>query len=344
MAKESALSADDKAFLETPPGDEPLDEQVEADDDEEIGEDAKARDADKPAAEAATDKDKADKDKPAKDDKATPEKQVMVPHGAMEKERREKHRLAKELADERQAAAERNARLEERFAILSEALKPPPQAPPNPDEDIFAAYRHLEGKFNESQQAQQQRDQQQQEQARQSAAMQQLTTAYVADAGRFKRETPDFDEAYQHLLRSRHDELAAIGYDEPTIANAIRQDELNIADFQLRNGGSPAETIYNLAKQRGYKSKAEQEAETKPNGADQAKPDGVAEIERLKNAQDASTSLSQGGCGPGGAQKITLESIDRMSKDEFKTFVAKVNKRDPHGFDKLQERLMLGRA
>ena len=338
------LSAEEKTFLDTPPDAIPLDEVT-------VTDDGKIEDAPKPDA-VKSDTEKGKKAKPkegdakveGEDDDGTKPPSGFVPHGAMQRERSEKQRLAKELADERRASTERDARIQERLAIINEALKPPAAAPPNPDEDIFAYAQNLEARLNASERRDQEREQYQRQLTEQQTQLQGLTAAYAADAARFRRETPDFNAAYQFLLQSRYDELSAIGYDDTAINNAIRQDELNIAHFQLARGGSPAETIYNLASRRGYKPPEPDNG--KANGADNGagKPSAADQIARLKDAQDASASLSQGGGSPDGGTRITLESLDRMSRDEFKAFVGKINKNDPNAYDRLMEKLQVGRA
>lgn len=343
MALKSKLSAEEQAFLTDEPEPTPLDEAVESEDETAV----KAEPEPKAEPAKAEAKPEADKAKPEAKD-AKPEgdkpKQSMVPHGAMEAERQKRKGVEAELAKERREATERQTRLDERLRLINDALTPKQQQPavPNPDEDIFGYAKHLESQINElrGMSAQDRQQAQQREQAENQNR--QLMSAYMADAQSFAAETPDFMEAYRHLLASRDQELAAMRYTPMQRQEYIRNDEMNIAQSALAQGRSPAETIYNLAKLRGFagKAPAQQEQQQEQPKLDAPKPDGAQEIARLNANKEAAASLSGSGGAPGGG-KITLETLDRMDKDEFKAFVAKLNRRDPNGYDKFVEKQMV---
>ena len=232
---------------------------------------------------------------------------------------------------------------------------------PDPDEDIFGYAQHLgqelEALKNETAAEREQRKQevaQRQQETTQQQQNRQLVGAYQADAAVFEQEHPDFKAAYKHLMTARDKQLSRIPTfrnDPVARQNAIQNDEMQIALAALQSGESPAEVIYGLAQDFGYKPPdAEEEvtteevvtngaANSKTNGADK----GTTEIARLAKIKDVSTSLSQAG-GAAGKTDITLESLDRMSPDEFKAFVAKINRGNPKGYDRLVEKLTLGRS
>ncbi len=334
MAAKSKLSAEEQEFLTAEPEPTPLDE-AEASEDETAA---------KPEPDIKAEPAKADGKAPAADDKGKAEaekpKQSMVPHGAMEAERQKRKAVEQELARERTARAERDARLDERMRILNDALALKQQQPavPNPDDDIFGYARHLETEINQLKGMTAQERQQAQQRQQAEVQNRQLMAAYMADAQSFAAETPDFMEAYRHLLASRDQELAAMGYNPMQRQEYIRNDEMNIAQSALAQGRSAAETIYNLAKLRNFQGKAPAQQQEQPAPEQPKQPDGSAEIKRLSDAQSAATSLSNAGGSPGGG-KITLETLDRMSKDEFKAFVSKLNRKDPYGYDKFVEKL-----
>ena len=348
MAK---LSADEQAFFDNPPEDTPLDEvtsdRTPAEEPAEVPVDEKkGADTDKKSEAKADDKKEPDKAQDAK--KPEPEKQKLVPHGAMEAERRKRKEVESAFETFRRDQAERQARLDERLTIINEALKPKEEEP-DPDKDIFGAFEHLKGEFLELKQQRTSEQQQTAEQRRQQEQVNHIRTAYMADAEMFATETPDFKDAYQFLLTSRQKELRLLpAYRSNPVAlrQAIEADELAIVQSALESGDSPAAVIYAIAGARGYAPKQPELPEEKP--ADEvkkpeevAKPNGADKIDEIEKRRDASISLSDGGGSPGG-EKITLEAIDRMKPDEFKAFVARINKNNPKGYDKLMQRLMVG--
>lgn len=276
------------------------------------------------------------------DGKTAPKNQ-MVPHGAMEKERQRRKGVETELQRERQTNAERQARLEERLEIINGLFQPAPAAPPNPDQDIFGYVEHLNGQVRTLQQERQQEQARQQQAAQQNQQISRLTSAYREDAARFSQETPDFKDAYQFMLNSRGAELKAAGYDDATIQQTLRNDELAIANFAFQNQRSPAETVYQMAQARGYRQAPTgglgaivADARAQPNG-------GNAQLQQLQRAQAASVSLGRAG-GSAGGMKLSLEAIDRMPQSEFEALVRAKNAKDPNGFDDFIRKLELGNA
>src|SRR3990167_3340944 len=342
------LSADEQAFFDTPPEDTPLDEvtsdRTPAEEPAEVvTDDTKGADDKKPEAKAD------DKKEPAKDaKKPEPEKQKTVPHGAMEAERRKRKEVESAFEAFRRDRAERDARLDERIAIINEAMKPKEEEP-DPDKDIFGAFEHLKGQFNELHQQRTTEQQQAAENRRQQEQVNHIRTAYEADAEMFAVETPDFRAAYDFLLASRQKELRllpAYRNNPAALRQAIQADELAIVQSALESGDSPAAVIYAIAGARGYAPKQPEPPEEKPadevkKSEEVVKQNGADKIDEIEKRRDASISLSDGGGSPGG-EKITLEAIDRMKPDEFKAFVARINKNNPKGYDKLMARLMVG--
>lgn len=302
-----------------------------------------AAEADEGAVEAADDS--PDKSAATKDNGGDhPQQQKTVPHGAFEKERQGRKAAQRELEAERRASAERFASLQGKLDVLNQVLQPPAQTPPSPEQDIFGAFNHLSNQFSSLQQERQQEAARRQQADQQNQHVAQITSAYMADAARFRTEQPDFNDAYQFLLSSRQAELSAVGYDAQTVQNAIRNDELNIVGFALQQGASPAETVYRLAQSRGYRQGVPN-GKGNGNGAVPANGggNGQGEMQRLQRAQDASTTLSRGG-GSAGGVRLTLEAIDRMPNKEFEALVKAKNAKDPNGFDAFIRKLELGNA
>jgi hypothetical protein len=254
----------------------------------------------------------------------------FIRHGAFHRERKLRQAAEKQLAEynERLAreAAER-ARIDERLRIMTQAMEAPqPGQPgqqetqvPNPDEDPFAYMRYLEGRIEQLSGGVQQVDQQfaaQQEYA-------QLKTAFVSDAQQYQTKQPDFLKAYTHLMQARDRELARLGRQDPQErARIVQQEEQMIVSECLRQGRSPSELIYELAKDRGYSTPAPA-APAAPAAAAQ-KPSAVAQVAAIKKGQESAKSL--GSAAGGATQPLTADVLANMSEDEFERVVSKMSR------------------
>jgi hypothetical protein len=269
-------------------------------------------------------------DKPARDAKQPDKaKDETVPHQALHEEREKRKAIEREAREYRKAQEERNTRLDERLKVLSEAMTPKPQPidprtnPGGYAQQIAERQAALERKVTGY-------EQQEQNRQRQEVEDQRLWNSYRAAGKEYTETVPDFMDAYNYLLTSRAAELEAMGFDQQTIASQIYQDERNLALNAQQTGANPADVAYKWAKARGFSG-------PKPQN-------GGSQLDRLKNAKDASETLSKTGGSAGGSGRISLETLDRMSPDEFQAFVARQNSKDPGGFDKLMARLEGGRA
>lgn len=149
-------------------------------------------------------------------------------------------------------------------------------------------------------------------QDRQRAEQDAIVGRYQVDAAKFAQANPDFGSAYNYLLTARANELVAMGYDNPTdIHNALVSDEMAIAQMALGRDKSPAQMIYELAQQRGYK---------KPQ-ADKS-GDAAARLDTIERGQNANKSLSNTG-GTSGDGDITAAMLLKMPNDEFEAWCEK---------------------
>lgn len=277
--------------------------------------------------------------RPEKTGKAKADEPKLVPHESLHEERTKRQAVERELKAYRKEQEERTTRLDERLRILTEAMQPKEQQrTPDLSKDPLGYVRSLEARV-----AAQEQETASQRKARETAeaAQQQegnLWSNYRASGREYTKATPDFPDAYAFLLQSRAQELEIMGFDPAAIQRQLKSDEFNLAQHAFQTGNDPADILYRWAKQRGYAGKPAQTPNGQANG--KAQP---SEIDRLRAAQDASETLSKGGSASADGGKITLETIDRMSEDEYRDFVARMTSKDPAGFDKLLARLEGGR-
>lgn len=190
-----------------------------------------------------------------------------------------------------QEQAVRNARVEERLSLLSQALQPAPgeqqqqKAPkprPDPNQDIFAYSQWLEenlqdvtGKLEE---VYGKVDGYEKQIATGQAEMDQERNYFDA-LNQYAGREPHFVPAYNFLLRNRAAELMAPRYPRATyeqlmqaeipqdIAQMLQQEERDLYKTAFHNRRSPAEDIFRMAQLRGYRPPAPQPQPAPTNGA-----------------------------------------------------------------------------
>lgn len=276
-------------------GEEPKEERAE------VG-DAVSEEAREPSAEA---------EEGAKASEDGSDKPKTVPHGAFheEREKRKKEEAA------RRALEDKIKVMEDRFSAVMQQIQQPQRQPepepppPNPEEDIFGAFRHTQQKLQELEA----RDKQVREHQQRQQQINSVLYRYKSDADAFSGETPDFKDAYGHLVQSRHAELEAMGFADPAQREQIiRQNEMEVVFNAYRMGKNPAQVVYEMARHRGYARKEQQAA----------RPDPRAKLESVAASQVANKSLSSAGGSSGGGQ-MTLERLAAMSNEDFAEYMAK---------------------
>jgi len=253
------------------------------------------------------------------------EKGRFVPVQALHEERERRRALESELGQFR----ERFARADERQKALNELLALDPSgstkaaqdAPIDPEKDIFGAFKQAMGKISALEAALKQSDQRYTAQTEEQRVM----SAYRDDAQAFAVKAPDFGAAYQHLLSVRNQELEALGVTDPSQRQQIMsQEERSIAAQAFQARRSPAETIYTLAKLRGFTGKQAHAS----NGQAQARAqsDAAKQLEAAQKGREANATLS--GTGASGGGGLTVEQLAAMSDDEFERVYSKLSESD----------------
>ncbi len=225
---------------------------------------------------------------------------------------REEHKKTKgELAE----IARKQAILEDRWNTLLKLKEEPQQqeeAPPDPEQDIFAAFKWQQKQLQATQDQLRQRHEQEQQNQQRTSQEQAIQSEWTRSVSEFSAQTPDFQDAAKFLADARmkmYETLAAV---DPQLSTPQgRNQRINDEVSQLvvaakQKGMSPAELVYALAKQSGYTGAA-------PQTQTLQLPDKLAGIEA---AQRASQSLTASG-GQTGADPLTAESIASMDSQEF---------------------------
>lgn len=210
----------------------------------------------------------------------------MVPHQAMHAERVRRQEAERALQELR----ERLDRLE----------KPAEEAPkwvdPLEDPEGFRKYdewrvNNLEAQLKQQQEAQQKAQQAQQRQM--DAARQE---------NEFRANTPDYDQALQHLYTETMQGMMQQGYSQQEAQAQISQQVNAIYDAATAAGFNFGEMLYLRAQKAGYKNQPQQSEAEK--------------ITRLAEAQQKTQGLGSAG---GGKQQgaLTADQLASMSDAEF---------------------------
>jgi hypothetical protein len=239
-----------------------------------------------------------------------------VPLATFLEEKKARKELSSKLSEYEKQIAEFKGKFAiiDRLKLPGEAAQAAPAGPPNPEEDIFGAVKHLTEELTGIKKESAEQKAAREASEKQAAEQKVFVDKYRSDANAFEQTNPDFKAAYNFLLNSRAAELKAIGYDTPeALHNALIADEMAIAQMAFERGKSPAEMLYNLANQRGYKKEA---------GAETGKNSAAEKLEAIERGQAANKSLSNAG-GSSGDPEMTAEALIAMPADEFEAWCNK---------------------
>lgn len=233
-----------------------------------------------------------------------------VPHTVFHAEKME-HKQTRAELDELRA---KWAAIEERARWVEESRKAQeqPVEPPDPDKDIFAAFKYereqraaLEAKING-------REQQEQEARLTREFEAKIDTFWKQDVQQYATANPDFRPAATWLAEARDKQLQGTAVADPRMAdpqwrNYVIDSELKqiiVAAAQQRR--SPAEMVYGIAQSWGYTPK-------QAAAAAAGLPDNLARVEK---AQEASRTVGATS-GNAGSDALSLDAMLAMPRGEF---------------------------
>lgn len=273
-----------------------------------------------------------------------------------------KYRRLQERADkaEKDLAAERDrySRADERMRLIQEAMTAAPAGEvdedprPDPEKDLLAYLHWQDRELNR------QREWREEVEERERTRQQEAETVnwYRQDAYAYAQNEPSFGLAYQHLINDRNAELQRLGVNDANERMRILvAEEKDIVARARANRASPADVIFKLSVGRGFNKEAAmaaaQNGGTAPAAAQGSQgklapgtplgggapasaslatanpagaPSVAAEIDAIKRAQPASTSLSGAGGAP--AQVLTPQMLADMPQEEFEAVLARLSK------------------
>lgn len=283
-----------------------------------------ANDTGGPEAEIADDEpDEVIIEEPSSDDDPEPEvgeqqakaddgKQKTVPHQALHEERTRRQDAEKRLRE----AEDFRTRMEERFRVAQEMQqRQEPEQDPKPDResDPFGYMAWLERRQEAFEQKFTQTIERQEHQSSEQQRYNQFLGDYSSAAKNFAAKEPTFVDAYNHLSRSRAEELMELGLNEQQAIQQMQTEERETVWAAMQQGKNPAEVLYKIAQKRGYQTPA-------------PKVDDAAErkVQTIARGQTQNRSLSQAG-GTSTGSSLSMEDIANMPMDQLTRWMAKPN-------------------
>lgn len=250
--------------------------------------------------------------------------QKVVPLAALMEERRKAREAEQALKDAERELAVEKARQEERAKFLQQqqqANQPPPQTEeeylksvlerqigkrPSEDEDIFAAQQwdhRLELEKTKLATAR----------AQATAEALQMRANLEADRAEFRKTAPDYEDALKFLIENQRKFYELAGRSEQEAWALTNNDAGALIMGAQRQNRSVAQTIYDLAKLRGYK--APEAAPVEPSKPGPKPPTAAEKLATIQEGQQL-TSLSRAS-GVSSAKEMTDAQIDNMSRQEL---------------------------
>lgn len=245
--------------------------------------------------------------------------EAQVNYGALHEERGKR----KELEDQLSSATQRMTRMEAAFAKVTQDLSPdgkpstfpiepvPGQAPQTPayDEDPGG---HLLGQFNilnEAVRGLTQKIDQGAAAQQQSGAQDAMMRTAMVEVNSYKTVQPDWNDAYEHLLKVNTEQLSAQGYAPAQVAQIMGQMERNIIGMAQQAGVNPGRRLYEAAQANGYVK----------NGTPAVTPPAPPgeQIQALAAQAEQTKSLGDAAGAPAAPGEGTLEHLATLQGAEF---------------------------
>jgi hypothetical protein len=245
------------------------------------------------------------------------EKGRFVPHQALHAEREEHKKTKAELEQIRQQQAILNDRWNTLLTATKQQEQPQPEAPPDPNEDIFAYAKWQGDQLKALQEKIEGREKAEQQQSQIAAQDQELWGHWSQSAQSYASEAPDFGDAVKFLSETRTNQLRALSAVDPRfsddngILNQINAELKSIVVAAKERGENPARVVHELAKAYGFTgTKAPEPA---ANGLTQ-------KLAQIDAAQNASRTLAASP-GRNAGDPISPEAIASMSNSEFEAWM-----------------------
>lgn len=211
------------------------------------------------------------------------------PEAAARRERAERDEARREAAEAKENYAKLQKRLDDMAAFAKGEDPNAEAAPADPLKPLLEKVEAIDQRLTQSDQNRQQEE-----------AWTQVRSFADQDEQRFRSATPDFPNAVQHYIQSRVAEITALGYSEEQAGEALAAEAQQLLVNCAQSNRSPAETLYTMAKARGYQA------------GQQVQHDNVVPMQQRPAG---GRSLGNSGAPAGGG--MTAAQIAALSEEDY---------------------------
>jgi len=296
---EQELAAAEKADAEAPA---PADNQ---DAPEDRGAAFVEKTEDEGASAAADEKPAAEEEEKTDEQPAQKQEKRGDPTVALRIARKEAKELKERLRVQEASQIEKIRQLEARINAIQ---NPPPPPPVKPDFETDPI-GNLQAELAETKASNQQII------AETNAAKldRHINTSLQNAESSFAAEHPDYNDASRYLAEVMSKNLEVLGIPEAERVARMTNEVKALTVHALRSGRNPAEIIYGMAQNQGYRPKSA----AAPASAQAT--DASAKLDSVAKGQGMAQTLGSGGRADAG--KLTLDSLSRMDDDDFNALV-----------------------
>jgi hypothetical protein len=226
-----------------------------------------------------------------------------VPYGVLKSERQEHRQTKAALAAKDEELAQVREQLNQIAEMRKRILGEQPQRPePTDREQDPTGVDYLRQRLDQVEAGQHQREQREQAATVQQEEQRLLLAQLHRSEAEFAQQNPDYNQAADHLARSRIAELQAYGVPQHQIGEALQQEIYEITANAIQMGKTPAQLVYEVAQMRGFR----------PGGQQAANP-MFAAIERGQKSKSLSSARGSAPTDP------NANAIANMSEAEFES-------------------------
>lgn len=159
----------------------------------------------------------------------------------------------------------------------------------------------------EEEREQAEQDERQQAQTAQVNKLTRQMTEFEAD---FRADNPDYDKACEFYKKARAEELEDLGYVGDRLVQRLAREMYGLVEDTIKGGRDPAETVYALAKRRGFSGTVD---------------DATRKLQKLQNG--AKAGMTPRG-SPAGTGRVTYDQVTKAKGAEREKLWAKLRKQE----------------
>jgi hypothetical protein len=192
-------------------------------------------------------------------------------------------------------------------------------AEPDPDEDPMAWIKYARDRLRQFDSQAEAEERTAKERDQQSAEVTKIVRQMGEYEDEFRAENDDYDQAVDHFKKAYAKELREEGISAADLDGELRSKIFSTVARAIKAGKDPAEVMYKLAKNRGWKKPSTQETDVDDEKLDK----NERKIQTIEKGQQAGRSLSTGSARQGDGQ-LTWSYVSTLKGKAFSDAVGRL--------------------